>query len=157
MSIYASRLNVEALLGVTTDAAAKFVRCTSRVWLGASLALSNKRQFSTYLRSLRLPAISCFILSTARPGFRDPTSLPSLLGVINHAMYTLQTRRVYSSTCFLIEHWRIKENLTMAENIPKRVSLFYYVLIMTEVTKKCRLCLINPRNQVLQEILKIAN
>ena len=73
MSIYASRLNVEALLGVTTDAAAEFVRCTSPVWSGASLALCNKRQLSTHLRSLRLPAVSCVILPTARPGFRDPT------------------------------------------------------------------------------------
>jgi hypothetical protein len=30
-------------------------------------------------------------------------SLPFLLGVMNHAMYTLQMRRGYSSTCFQIE------------------------------------------------------
>src|SRR5215475_15571023 len=53
--------------------------------------------------------------------------------VMNHAMYTMQTRRAYSSTCFLIEPWRIKENLAMEENIPKTDSLGYYVLIVMEV------------------------
>jgi len=60
-------------------------------------------------------------------------------GVKNQAMYTVQTREGYSSTCFLIEPWRIKENLSMAENIPKTDSLCYYVLIVMEVTNKCRL------------------
>jgi hypothetical protein len=60
-------------------------------------------------------------------------------GVMNHAMYTMQMRWGYSSTCFLKEPWRIKENLAMAENIPKTDSLFYYVLIVMEVTSKCRL------------------
>jgi hypothetical protein len=46
---------------------------------------------------------------------------------MNHAMYTMQTRRGYSSTCFLIEPWRIKENLAMAGNIPKTDSLCYCV------------------------------
>jgi hypothetical protein len=32
-----------------------------------------------------------------------------------------------------------KENLAMVENIPKTDSLCYYVLIVTEVTNKCRL------------------
>jgi len=66
-------------------------------------------------------------------------SLPSLLGVTNHAMYITQTRWGYCSMCFLIEAWRIKENLAMAENIPKTDSLFYYVLTVMEVTNKCRL------------------
>jgi hypothetical protein len=39
--------------------------------------------------------------------------------VMNHAMYTMQTRQGYSSTCFLIESWRIKKKLAMEENIPK--------------------------------------
>jgi hypothetical protein len=30
---------------------------------------------------------------------------------MNHVMYTMQMRRGYSSTCFLVEPWRIKENL----------------------------------------------
>jgi hypothetical protein len=38
-----------------------------------------------------------------------------------------------------IEPWHIKENLAMAENIPKTDSLCYYVLIVMEVTNKCRL------------------
>jgi hypothetical protein len=58
---------------------------------------------------------------------------------MNRAMYTMQTRRGYSSTCFLIEPWRIKENLAMAENIPNIDSLCYYVLIMMEATNKCQL------------------
>jgi hypothetical protein len=53
---------------------------------------------------------------------------------MNHAMYTVQTRRGYSSTCFLIEPWRIKEKLALQENIPKTDSLCYYVLIVMEVT-----------------------
>jgi hypothetical protein len=52
---------------------------------------------------------------------------------------TLQMRRGYSSMCFLIEPWHIKENVVMVENIPKTDSLCYYVLIMMEVTNKCRL------------------
>ena len=63
MSIYASRLNVEAILGVTTDAAAEFLRCTSRVWSDASLAFSNKLLFfyksaftSTTRNFLRYPS-----------------------------------------------------------------------------------------------------
>jgi hypothetical protein len=36
-------------------------------------------------------------------------------------------------------------------NIPKRDSLCYYVLIVMEVTNKCRLWLGNLRNQGLQE------
>jgi len=32
-----------------------------------------------------------------------------------------------------------KENLAMAENIPKTDSLCYYVLIVMDVTNKCRL------------------
>jgi protein-S-isoprenylcysteine O-methyltransferase Ste14 len=47
--------------------------------------------------------------------------------VMNHAMYTSQTRRGYSS-CFLKEPWRIKEKLAMEENIPKTDSLCYCVL-----------------------------
>jgi len=35
----------------------------------------------------------------------------------------------------------------MAENIPKTDTLCYYVLIVMEVTNKCRLWLGNPRNQ----------
>jgi len=58
-------------------------------------------------------------------------------GVINHAIYTMQMKWGYSSTCFLIELWCIKENLAMAENIPKTDSLCYYVVIVTEVTNKC--------------------
>ena len=60
-------------------------------------------------------------------------------GVINHTMYTMQMRQGYSSTCFLIEPWRKKEILAMAENIPKTDSLCYCVLIVMEVTNKCRL------------------
>jgi hypothetical protein len=74
-------------------------------------------------------------------------SLPSLLGVMNHAIYTMQTRWGYSLMCFLIEPWRIKWNLAMAENIPKTGSLCYFVLIVMEVTNKCRLWLGKPRNQ----------
>jgi hypothetical protein len=59
--------------------------------------------------------------------------------VMNHAMYTKQMRRGYFSMCFLIEPWRIKENLAMAENIPKTDSLFYYVLIVMEVINRCQL------------------
>jgi hypothetical protein len=55
---------------------------------------------------------------------------------MNHAMYTMQTRRGYSSTCFLIEPWRIKENLAMAGNVPKTDSLCYCVLIVMEETNK---------------------
>jgi len=58
---------------------------------------------------------------------------------MNHAMYTMQMRRGYSSMCFLIEPWRIKENLAMAENIPNTDSLCYYVLKVMEVTNKHRL------------------
>jgi hypothetical protein len=58
---------------------------------------------------------------------------------MNHAMYTTQTRRGYSSTCFLIEPWRMKEKLAMEENIPKTDSLWYCVLIVMEVTNKCQL------------------
>jgi hypothetical protein len=61
-------------------------------------------------------------------------SLQSLLGVMSHAMYTVKTRWGYSSTCFLIEPWHIKENLAMAEDIPKTDSLCYCVLIVMEVT-----------------------
>ena len=46
---------------------------------------------------------------------------------MNHAMYTVQTRRGYYSMCFLIEPWRIKENLVMAENIPKRLTVLLCV------------------------------
>jgi len=60
-------------------------------------------------------------------------------GVRNHVMYALQTRRGYSSMCFLIELWRIKENLAMAENIPKTHSLCCYVLTVMELTNKCQL------------------
>jgi hypothetical protein len=49
--------------------------------------------------------------------------------VMNHAMYTLQTRWGNSSMCFLKEPWRIKEKLAMEENIPKTDSLCYCVLI----------------------------
>jgi hypothetical protein len=58
---------------------------------------------------------------------------------MNHAMYTMQTRKGYPSTSFPIEPWRIKENLAMAENIPMTDSLCYYVLIVMEVINKCRL------------------
>ena len=78
-------------------------------------------------------------------------SLPSLLGFMNHAMYTMQTRWGYSSTCFLIEPWRIKESLAMVENVPKTDSLCYYVLIVMEVTNKCRLWWEVPETKVLQE------
>jgi hypothetical protein len=44
-----------------------------------------------------------------------------------------------SSKCFLIEPWHMKENLAMVENIPKTDSLCNCVLIMMEVTNKCRL------------------
>jgi hypothetical protein len=64
-------------------------------------------------------------------------SLPSLLGFMNHAMYTVLTRWGCSSTCFLIEPCSIKESLAMVENIPKTDSLCYYVLIVMEVTNKC--------------------
>jgi len=60
-------------------------------------------------------------------------------GVMNHVMHAMQTKRGYSSTCFLREPLRIKENLAMAENIPKTDSLCYYVLIVMEMTNKCRL------------------
>jgi hypothetical protein len=53
--------------------------------------------------------------------------------VMNHAMYTTQTRQGYSS-CFLKEPWRIKEKLAMEENIPKTDSMCYCVLIVMEVT-----------------------
>jgi hypothetical protein len=53
---------------------------------------------------------------------------------MNHVMYTMQMRWGFSSTCFLMEPWHIKENLAMAENIPKTDSLCYYVLIVMEVT-----------------------
>jgi hypothetical protein len=55
-------------------------------------------------------------------------SLPSLLEGYDHAMYTTQTRRGYSSTYFLKESWRIMEKLAMEENIPKTDSLCYSVL-----------------------------
>ena len=73
---------------------------------------------------------------------------------MNHAMYTIQTRQGYSSTCFLIERWRIKESLAMEENFPKTDSLCYYVLIVMGVTNKCRLWLGNPRNQGASRTLK---
>jgi hypothetical protein len=57
---------------------------------------------------------------------------------MNHAMYTIQTRRGYSSTCFLIESWRIKEKLAMEENIPKTDSLCYSVLIVIGKSSKPR-------------------
>jgi len=60
-------------------------------------------------------------------------------GVMNHALYTMHMRWSYSSTCFLIEPWCIKENLAVAENIPKTDSLRYYVLVVLEVTNKCQL------------------
>ena len=63
--------------------------------------------------------------------------------VMNHATYTMQTWRGYPSTCFLIEPWRIKENIAMAENIRKTYSLCFYVLIVMEVTNKCQLWLGN--------------
>jgi hypothetical protein len=59
--------------------------------------------------------------------------------VMNHAMYTTQTRRGYSSMCFLIELWCIKEKLAMEENILKTDSLCYCVLVVMEVTNKCQL------------------
>jgi hypothetical protein len=74
--------------------------------------------------------------------------------VMNHAMYTTQTRRGYSSTCFLIEHWRIKEKLAMEENIPKTDSLCYCVLTVMEVISKSRLWLGNPQNQGASRTLK---
>jgi hypothetical protein len=58
--------------------------------------------------------------------------------VMNHAMYTMQMRRGYPSTCFLIEPSHIKENLAMAENISRTDSLCYYVLIVMDVINKCR-------------------
>jgi len=66
-------------------------------------------------------------------------SLPFLLRGYDPRVYTMQTRQGYSSTCFLIEPWRIKENLAMVENIPKTDSLCHYVLIVMEVPNKCRL------------------
>jgi hypothetical protein len=74
--------------------------------------------------------------------------------VMNHAMYTTQTRRGYSLTCFLIEPWHIKEKLAMEENIPKTDSLCYCVLIVIEVTSKCQLWSGNPRNQGASGTLK---
>jgi hypothetical protein len=66
-------------------------------------------------------------------------SLSFLMGVMDHAMNTVQMRPGYSSMYFLIEPWRVKENLAMEENIPKTGSLCCYVLIVMEVTNKCRL------------------
>jgi hypothetical protein len=43
------------------------------------------------------------------------------------------------------------------DNIPKTDSLCYYVLIVMEVTNKCRLWSGNPRNQGASRTLKIAN
>jgi hypothetical protein len=42
-------------------------------------------------------------------------------------MYTTQTRLGYSSTCFLKEPWRIKEELAMEEIIPKRLTVLLCV------------------------------
>ena len=66
-------------------------------------------------------------------------SLPSLLeGYETRDVYNADETRLFS-TCFLIETWRIKKNLAMAENIRKTDSQFYYMFIVMEVTKKCRL------------------
>jgi hypothetical protein len=56
--------------------------------------------------------------------------------VMNHAMYTTQTRRGYFSICFLIEPWRIKEELATEENIPKTDTLCYCVLINSDGSDK---------------------
>ena len=77
-------------------------------------------------------------------------------GVMNHAMYTIKTRRGYSSTCFLIEPWCIKENLAMRENIPKTDSLCYYVLIVMEVTSADCAWEI-PETKCFKNVKKIAN
>src|SRR5215813_13301821 len=47
--------------------------------------------------------------------------------VMNHAIYTVQMRRDCSSTRFLIETWRIMENLVTAENIPDRLTVLLCV------------------------------
>jgi hypothetical protein len=57
--------------------------------------------------------------------------------VVNHAMYTTQTRRGYTSTCFLKKPWRIKEKLAMEENIPKTDSLCYSVIVMEVTSADC--------------------
>jgi hypothetical protein len=46
---------------------------------------------------------------------------------MNYAMYTMQTRQGYSSTCFLKESWRIKEKLAMEESIPKTLTVLLCV------------------------------
>ena len=66
-------------------------------------------------------------------------SLPSLLGGYEPRNVYNADETGYPSTCYLTELWRIKENLAMAENIPKTDPLCYYVLIVIEVTNKCRL------------------
>jgi hypothetical protein len=79
--------------------------------------------------------------------------LSYLLEGYKHDIYNADETGLFCNV-LLIEPWLSKESLVMAGKTLKTDLLFYFVLTVMEVTKKCRLLSESPQNRDVSRMYK---